>query len=399
MHFDDLKNRTEQSMLRSYSRYPLAIKTGAGSRLWDFEGREYIDLLGGIAVAALGHSNPEIAEVVCKQAKKLLHVSNLFYQEEQILLAEKLVSTSHCTKTFFCNSGAEANEAAIKLARRYMRKVKKRDSYEIITLDHCFHGRTLATIAATGQARFQDGFLPMPEGFIQTQWGSLEALEKNINGKTAAVMLEMVQGEGGIRPVTRAYAQGVQDLCRKHDILLILDEIQTGLCRSGKWWSFQLFDLQPDIFTTAKALANGIPMGAMLTTDEIAQGFDHGSHGSTFGGNALASAAALKTLEIMERDRLDQRAAELGAWAVQRFNSIGKKFSGTIREVRGVGLLLGIDLAFPGRPVWEKLLDRGFIINLTQETVLRLLPALNIDQADLEYFAQTLEELLGSAGK
>ena len=391
--FDEVKERADKVMCKTYARYPLAVKSAKGSRMWDFEGREYIDLLTGIAVTALGHSNDEIAEAVCAQAKKFLHVSNLFYQEEQVYLAERLAATSHCGRAFFCNSGAEANEALIKLARRYQQRVKGRDAYEIITFKQCFHGRTLATIA-TGQEKFQDGFLPMPEGFKSIEWGNLEALEQAITPKTAAVLFEIVQGEGGIRPVSAEFAKGIQELCRKHGLLLLIDEIQAGLCRSGKWWAFQHYDLKPDAFSTAKSLANGVPMGAMLCTEEASKGFDFGSHGTTFGGNAIASAAACKTLEIMERDKLHERAEKLGQWARERFRKVGEKVPGTIREVRGLGLLIGIDLTFPGKEVWQALLAKGFVLNLTQDTVLRLLPALNIPQEDLEAFAVALEDVL-----
>ncbi|MDL2306888.1 aspartate aminotransferase family protein [Desulfovibrio sp. OttesenSCG-928-C06] len=391
--FNEVKERADKVLCKTYARYPIAVKSAKGSRLWDFEGREYIDLLTGIAVTSLGHSNEEVGAAICAQAQKFLHVSNLFYQEEQVYLAERLAATSHCGRAFFCNSGAEANEAMIKLARRYQQRVKGRDAYEIITFKQCFHGRTLATIA-TGQQKFQDGFLPMPEGFTSIEWNDLELLDRTISSKTAAVLIEMVQGEGGIRPATAEFAQGVQALCRKHGVMLLIDEIQSGMCRSGKWWSFQNFGLEPDAFSSAKALANGVPMGAMMCTEEASKGFDFGSHGTTFGGNALASAAACKTLEIMERDKLHDRAGELGRWALERFRQVAEKVPGTIREVRGMGLLIGIDLAFPGKDVWLALIERGFALNLTQDTVLRLLPALNIAKDDLEAFAVALEEVL-----
>jgi acetylornithine aminotransferase len=361
--------------------------------LYDFAGREYIDLLSGIAVTALGHCHPEVGQAICAQTAKLMHVSNLFYQEEQVYLAEKLAATSHCSRVFFCNSGAEANEAMIKLARRYQQKVKQRDAYEIISFAHCFHGRTMSTLAA-GQAKYQDGFLPMPPGYRQLEWGDLAALEAAVGPQTAGVILEVVQGEGGIRPVDPEFARGVQELCRRRGVLFLVDEIQAGLCRSGKWWAFQQYGLTPDAFSVAKALANGLPMGAMLCTEEAAQGFDYGCHGTTFGGGGLASAAACTVLEIMERDKLAERAEALGAWAVERFRQIADKAPGKIKEVRGMGLLLGIELTFPGKEVWQALLDKGFVLNLTQDTVLRLLPALTITSEDLESFAMALEENL-----
>ena len=391
---EHIRQEEESLLFRTYGRYPLAIEKGLGSRLWDMDGKEYVDLLAGIAVTGIGHCHPEVADAINAQARKLVHVSNLFYQREQLELAKALLGTAHFDKVFFCNSGAEANEAAIKLARRYQQRVKNKNAYEVITFQGCFHGRTLATVAATGQAKFQDGFSPMPEGFTQIAWGDPAALEAAINDTTAAVLLEMIQGEGGIRPVTPEFVQAVARICREKGVLFMADEVQAGMGRTGTWWAFQHFGVTPDIMTTAKALANGLPMGAMMGTNEVAQGFVTGSHATTFGAGALASAAAAKVVEIIERDKLPQRAGKVGAWAMERFRAIGRACPGSITEVRGMGLMIGIELAFPGKEIWEQLIDRGFIVNLTQERVLRLLPALNVPQEDLEAFAQNLEELL-----
>jgi acetylornithine aminotransferase len=392
--FERIKKKEESLLCRTYNRYPIAIDRGLGSRLWDPDGKEYVDLLTGIAVTGLGHCHPEIAEVIAGQAKKLLHVSNLFYQQEQLELAKRLLSTGHFGKVFFSHSGADANEAAIKLARRYQQRVKNRYAYEVISFSGCFHGRSLATVAATGQDKFQDGFAPMPEGFIQVPFGDPAALEAAISERTAAVLLEMVQGEGGVRPVTPEFAREVARICREKNVLFMIDEVQTGMGRTGNWWSFQHFGVQPDVISVAKALANGLPMGAMMATDEAAQGFVTGSHASTCGGGALVSAVAAKVLDIMERDKLVNRAAKLGEWAMNRFRAVAANCPGRISEVRGYGLMIGIELSFAGKDLWTNLLQRGFILNLTQGTVLRLLPALTIDQADLEHFAQALEEEL-----
>jgi acetylornithine and succinylornithine aminotransferases len=391
-----IRQEEESLLFRTYARYPLALDRGKGCRVWDYDGKEYLDLLAGIAVNGLGHSHPEIAETIASQAKKLIHVSNLFYQKEQLDLARRILATAHFDKVFFCNSGAEANEAAIKLARRYQQRVKNTQAFEVITFDHCFHGRTLATVAATGQQRFQDGFGPMPEGFLQIEFGDPALLERSITPKTAAVLIEVLQGEGGVRPVTREFVIAVQDICRKNGVLLMVDEVQCGMGRTGKWWGFQHFSIQPDVLTTAKSLANGLPMGAMMATDEIAKGFVTGSHATTFGAGALVSSAAAKVFEIIERDNLLAHAASLGEWAKKRFLAIGEKLPGTIREVRGIGLMIGIDLAFPGKEVWNALIDRGFILNLTQDTVLRLLPPLIVTQEELETFACALEEILAA---
>ena len=392
--FAAVKAGEESLLCRSYSRYPLAIVRGKGSRLWDVDGKEYVDLLAGIAVTALGHCNDEICAALEAQAHKLWHVSNLFYQEEQLELATLLLSTSHHGKAFFCNSGAEANEACIKLARRYMRSVKKRDAYEIITLGGCFHGRTLGALAATGRESLSQGFTPLPEGFKQVAAGDLAALEAAITPATAAVLVEVVQGEGGIVPLPADYLHGVEALCRKHDILLMCDEVQAGLCRTGKFWAFQNYDITPDIISMAKSLANGLPMGAMLATDEVAQGFEAGSHATTFGGGALVSAVAAKTVEIMLRDHLSERAGALGEHMKEQLAALQQRVPGKIREVRGLGLMLGIELTVSGKDVWEELLRRGYICNLSHGVTLRLLPPLNIDQADLDSFVTTLEDIL-----
>lgn len=393
---DAIRQEEEHLLCKTYARYPIAVARGRGSRLWDCDGNEYVDLLSGIAVTALGHCNEELAETMAMQARKLIHVSNLFYQEEQLALARRLLRTAHFGKAFFCNSGAEANEAAIKLARRYQQRVRNAHAYEILTVEGCFHGRTLATVAATGQARFQDGFAPMPDGFRQIAWGDPAALEDAISDRTAALLLEMIQGEGGIRPVTPAFAREAARICREKNILFMVDEVQSGLGRTGKWWAFQHYGVRPDVMTTAKALANGLPMGAMLATNEAARAFVSGSHATTFGAGALLSAVAEKALAIMERDNLPQRAEALGNWARERFRDIGRKYPGLIADVRGMGLMLGIELSFPAKSLWEALLRRGFILNVTQEKILRLLPALTISQDDLERFAAALEELLSA---
>lgn len=390
-----LKEREESLLCHTYSRYPITVARGKGARLWDLDGREYVDLLAGIAVVGLGHCHEELAEVMAAQARKLVHVSNLFYQEEQLDLAEKLLSTCHAGKAFFCNSGAEANEAAIKIARRYQQHVQGRDAWEVITLDNCFHGRTLATLSATG--KHTEGFGPLPDGFRRVPFGDLEALEAAITPHTAAVLVEVIQAEGGVFPLGEACARGIEALCRKHGILFMTDEVQAGMGRSGKFWAFQHYNLTPDVITSAKALANGLPLGAMLVTDEVARGFDYGSHATTFGGGALITAVAGKVLDIMRRDHLAERAAELGERARARFRDLADALPGTIREVRGLGLLIGVDLALSpeqAKTVWAALLERGYILNLTHGTVLRLLPPLTIDESDLIRFTEELKAVL-----
>ena len=397
MKSEDIQRGEAASLCRTYARYPLAVSRGEGVRLYTPEGRAYTDLLAGIAVCNLGHSHPELVEVICAQAKKLIHVSNLFYQEEQVALAARLLATSHLERVFFCNSGAEANEGAIKLARRYMREGRGEERFEIITLSGSFHGRTLATLTATGQDKIKTGFGPLPEGFLTVPFGDLAAMEAAMNERTAAVLVEMIQGEGGVRPLPEDYARGPAALCARRGALLIVDEIQTGVGRTGRFWAHQHLGLTPDIVTVAKGLAGGLPMGAVMCSEEVSRGFPPGSHGTTFGGNALISAVADKVIEIIERDDLCGRAARLGDWLRGRLEQIRSRFPDRIADVRVHGLMVGIELTAPGADVWKRLLEAGFVLNLTQDTVLRLLPPLIIGQEELDAFCRALESVLGEA--
>lgn len=392
--FDKIRSEEQTLLCRSYSRYPVAIVKGEGSRLWDIDGKEYIDLLSGIAVIALGHCNPELCEALAVQSHKLWHVSNLFYQEEQLELAKALLSTTHHDKAFFCNSGAEANEACIKLARRAMRRVRNRDAWEIISIRNCFHGRTLATLAATGRDSLSNGFEPLPAGFLQVPASDITALKNAISPRTAAVMVEVVQGESGVCPLPEEYLRKVQEVCRENGIFFICDEVQAGMCRTGRFWAFQHYGLEPDAISIAKSLANGLPIGAMLATDEMAQGFTPGSHASTFGGGALVAAVADRTVEIMLEDNLAARAMKLGEHVFARLGAIKERFPEKIACVRGLGLMIGIELTQPGEKIFGELLKAGFVCNLSHGKVLRLLPPLVISQADLDAFMDKLEDLL-----
>jgi acetylornithine aminotransferase len=397
MNSEDIKQGEASALCRTYARYPLAVSRAEGTRLFTPEGRVYTDLLAGIAVCNLGHSHPELVEVICAQAKKLVHVSNLFYQEEQVALAARLLGTSHLKRVFFCNSGAEANEGAIKLARRYMREGRGEERFEIITLSGSFHGRTLATLTATGQDKIKTGFGPLPEGFITVPFADLEAMKAAMTERTAAVLIEMIQGEGGVKPLPEEYVRGLAALCAEKGVLLIIDEIQTGVGRTGKFWAHQHLGLVPDIVTVAKGLGGGLPMGAVMCSEEVSKGFPPGSHGTTFGGNALISAVADKVIEIIQRDDLCGRAARMGDWLRGRLEGIKSRLPEQIAEVRVHGLMIGIELTHPGAEVWKALLEQGFVLNLTQNTVLRLLPPLVITEEELESFCQALESVL--AGK
>ena len=397
MNSEEIKKCDAAAICRTYARYPLAVNRGEGSRLFSPEGKAYTDLLAGIAVCNLGHSHPELADVICAQSRKLIHVSNLFYQEEQVQLAERLLGTCHLGRVFFCNSGAEANEGAIKLARRYMREGRGEERYEILTVTGSFHGRTLATLTATGQDKIKTGFGPLPEGFATVPFGDLEAMTAAMNDRTAAVLIEMIQGEGGVKPLPDDYARGLAALCSERGVLLMIDEIQTGVGRTGKFWAHQHLGLRPDVVTVAKGLAGGLPMGAVMCTEEVSKGFPPGSHGTTFGGNALISAVAKKVIEIIERDDLCGRAAHLGEHLRGRLAAVRERFPERIADVRVHGMMVGIELTAPGTDVWRALLEKGFVLNLTQDTVLRLLPPLVITEEELDAFAAALESVLATA--
>ncbi|MGE4193480.1 MAG: aspartate aminotransferase family protein [Pseudodesulfovibrio sp.] len=395
--FEAIKERESNLLCHTYGRYPLAVSRAKGNKLYDLDGNEYLDFLAGIAVCSLGHSRDDLADVMAEQARKLVHVSNLFYQEPQLDLAEKLLSTCAAGKVFFCNSGAEANEGAIKLARRYMHLVRGEERHEIITLEKSFHGRTLSTLTATGQTGpIKDGFNPLPEGFVTVPFGNVNALRGAINAHTAAIMIEMVQGEGGVRPLPTDYVNDIVALCKENDILLIVDEVQTGLCRTGRVWAHQHYNIVPDIFTSAKALANGLPMGAVLCSDETAKGFAPGSHATTFGGGAVVSAVAAKVLDIMLEQKLADRALELGEFARRAVVELMEKHPGKIVSSRGLGLLFGIELAGNGQDIWKGLLARKVVCNLTQGTILRLVPPLTIGEDDITAFMDALDDVLGS---
>lgn len=394
--FNTLKARTERVLCSTYGRYPLGVAAAEGCRLTDFEGRVYVDMLAGIAVCNLGHSRPDLARVMAEQAQKLVHVSNLFYQEEQVAFAEALTRKMGLDKVFLCNSGAEANEAAIKLARRYMRTVKQRDAYEVVTLEGSFHGRTLATLTATGQQKIKEHFQPLPEGFVTVPWDDPAALDAAVTDRTAAVLVELVQGEGGVRPMSTEYAVAVERICRDKDVLLMVDEIQTGMGRTGNFMAYQHYGVSPDIVTLAKGLANGLPMGAMVTTDEVAGGFAPGAHATTFGGGGVVSAVALEVLRILKNEDLVQRARTEGQYFLGKLHDLVEEFPDKLEEARGVGLMVGLVFREPANWAWQALLARGFVANCTQDRVLRFLPPLTIPREDIDAVIAVLRDILSA---
>jgi acetylornithine/N-succinyldiaminopimelate aminotransferase len=389
-----LQERGDRVFIGNYLRYPAAMVKGSGCRLVDAEGKEYLDFLSGIAVCSLGHSHPAVTEAICRQAAQLVHVSNLYYTEPQVELAELLVQNSFGEKIFFCNSGAEANEAAIKLARIYSAKEK----YKILSLSESFHGRTLATVAATGQPKFHAGFEPLPAGFQSVPFGDLQALEAAIDEQTCAILCEPLQGEGGVRPIEPDYLRGIRELCDKHGLLLIFDEIQTGIGRTGSLFAYEQLGVTPDILTMAKALGNGLPIGALLTSTAISKAFVPGTHASTFGGNPVACAAGVATLKIMLADGFFERVRDTGAYFQKELEKLAEKFPALLTSARGRGLIVGAVLTPEGVAVGgdivNRMFARGFLMNFAGNAVLRFLPPLIVTKEEIDRLLLALAEVL-----
>lgn len=387
--------RGEAVFAGTYSRFPAAIVRGEGCRLWDADGKEYLDFLAGIAVCSLGHCHPAVTEAVCNQAKKLLHVSNLFYTEPQTELAELLTQHSFAERVFMCNSGAEANEAAIKLARIYSSGAGR---YEVISLSGSFHGRTLATVAATGQPKFHKGFEPLPAGFVHAGFGEPQEIEKLINAKTCAVLCEPLQGESGVRPLSPEYLRAIRNLCDRHGLLLIFDEVQTGIGRTGSLFTYEQCGVVPDIMTLAKALANGLPIGAMLTRTKVAAAFTPGTHASTFGGNPVAAAAGVAVLKTMLADGFFADLHKRSAYFIQRLEELAQNFPQLCAGVRGRGMLLGLVLTDKGiehgPAIVRQMFDRGLLINFAGMQALRFIPPLTVSKEEIDKMIAGLREVL-----
>ena len=389
---ESLINTDAQCGMQTYGRLQVAFARGAGTLLWDVEGKEYLDFLAGIAVVPLGHCHPRVAAAVAQQASTLLHTSNLYYIEPQVKLAQRLHQLSGGMRAFFCNSGAEANEAALKLARKYAKQQRGQECYEIITAVNSFHGRTYGSLAATGQPKYHEGFAPMPTGFRYVPLNDIQQLQDAINDHTAAIMLEPIQGEGGIRPCTPEFLQAARDLCNRHGLVLIFDEVQTGMGRTGRFFAHEWAGVRPDIITMAKGLGNGVPIGALLATEPLARAFVPGDHGCTFGGNFLSCAAALATLDVLFDEHLVENADKMGAYFQERIKEWGAQ-TGLVKEVRGYGLMIGVDLTRPiARDLMKAALQNGLIFNAVGDTTLRFLPPLCITQEDVETAMARLNE-------
>ncbi len=381
-------------LMNTYSRFPVVLRKGRGMKVWSTDGKEYLDFVGGLAVNCLGHCHPKVVIAIQKQAQRLLHISNLYHIEPQIKLARRLVINSFADKVFFCNSGAEANEAAIKLVRKYFREQPVNNRFEIITAINSFHGRTIATLTATGQDKIKSGFEPLLPGFRHVAFNDIEALAAAITGQTCAIMLEPIQGEGGVKMPDESYLRNVRELCDRHGILLILDEVQTGMGRTGKLFAYEHYGVTPDIMTLAKGLGGGAPIGAMLSTARIATAFQPSSHGSTFGGNPLVCAAAMATLDVLlEDDLMLDQCRRMGGYFRKKLEALKEEFPGIIANISGAGLLIGIELTRNAAPVVKACLDRGILINCTAGNILRFMPPLIITEKEIDLLTDILEQV------
>ncbi len=389
----NIMQRADRVMAATYARAPLVLVRGSGCTVVDDAGNSYIDFVGGIAVCCLGHAHPKIAEAVARQAASLVHVSNLYYTRPQVELAEWLVAHSFADRVFFGNSGAEANEAAIKVTRKFFSD-RGSSRYRIIAMERSFHGRTMATLSATGQDKIRKGYDPLLDGFDFVPFGDIDALAGKIGPETAAVLMEPIQGEGGVRLPKNGYLEKVRRLCTDRGVLLLFDEIQTGMGRTGKLFAYEHFGIEPDVMTLAKAMANGFPIGAMLAREEIAEAFGAGTHGSTFGGTPAITAAALETVRILFEEGLIEWCAETGAYFLSRLRMLKERLP-VVVDARGMGLLLGLELSVNGAPVVDACREKGFLLNCIQDRVLRFAPPLTVSVEEIDALVACLEEVLG----
>jgi acetylornithine/N-succinyldiaminopimelate aminotransferase len=382
----------------NYGRTPLVLVRGEGTRVWDSDGKEYLDFTTGIAVTGLGHCHPVVTGAIREAAATLLHVSNIFHNAPQVHLAKLLVEHSFADRVFFCNSGAEANEAALKVVRKYAKENLATDRYEVIATNNSFHGRTLATVSATGQPKYHHGFEPLMPGFKHVPYNDLRAMERAMDSHTAAILVEPLQGEGGVNIPDDGYLPGLRKLCDESGALLIFDEVQTGVGRTGRLWAYEHSGVEPDVMTLAKALANGIPIGAMLCRERVAGALTAGSHGSTFAGSAFVTSVALATLTTVIGDKLPQRAAERGRELMDGLRAL-QKTQPVIKEVRGLGLLIGVELTKPAGPVMDACRDAGLLVLTAGEKVVRLAPPLIVDSADCKRALDIVGGALGASAK
>jgi acetylornithine/N-succinyldiaminopimelate aminotransferase len=388
MKAQEIFHAYKEYILPTYTKQPLIFVKGKGSYLWDIHNKRYLDFFPGWGVSSIGHCHPKVMSAIREQASKLIFVANNYYHPVQAKLAQELIFFGFNSKVFFCNSGAEANEAAIKFSRKF-----GKGRYGIITFKNSFHGRTLATLAATGQEKHQAGFSPLPEGFRAVAFNDLGAVRNAIDDKTAAVMLELVQGEGGVNIAEKDFVLGLRKLCDDNKLLLIVDEVQTGIGRTGKMFCYQHYGITPDVMTLAKALAGGLPMGTMMVKKEIADALGRGEHASTFGGGPVVCKAALAVLKAIQNEKLLNNAHQMGEYLFKKINDLKAKYN-IIKEVRSLGLMLAIELAVEGKSIVERAMQEGLLINCTQERIIRLMPALNITQREIDKAVKILDGVL-----
>jgi len=388
MKLQEVFDSYKENIMPTYNKVPLVFVKGKGSKLWDIHSKAYLDFFPGWGVGSLGHCHPKVMQAVRDQVSKLIFIPNNYYHIPQAKLAKKIIAVSFPGKVFFCNSGAEANEGAIKLSRKF-----GQGRHEIITFENSFHGRTLAALAATGQKKYQSGFSPLPEGFKAVKFNDLAAVKAALSEKTVAIMLELAQGEGGVNLADKDFVLGLRKLCDEKNLLLIIDEVQTGIGRTGKFFAYQHYGITPDIMTLAKALGGGLPIGVMVAGSKIADTLGPGMHASTFGGSPLVSKAALAVLEAVEKEKLLNHAQKMSVYLFSKLNELKAKCP-LIKEVRGLGLMAGVELTVEGKTIVEKCIEKGLLINCTHDKVLRLMPALNVAKKEIDKAIIILGEVL-----
>ena len=384
---------TDKNIFQTYSRYPVVLVRGKGSKLWDAQGNEYLDFLSGIAVCNLGHCHPAVVRAAQAQLGRLIHVSNFFYTEPQAELSELLTRHSFADRVFFCNSGAEANESALKLARKYSQDRGHKKRFEVITMHDSFHGRTFATLSATAQKKFHKGFEPLLPGFRYVPFNDIAALKRAVTPHTCAVLLEPIQGEGGVNIPDASYLKKVRQLCDEHGLLLIFDEVQVGMGRTGKLFAHEHYRVKPDIMTLAKALAGGLPAGAMLARKHIAESFTPGTHASTFGGNPVAMAAGAAVMKTLLQGDVLNNCRMMGSYFMNGLMALKKRYPAIIKEVRGKGLIIGMELNREGKEIVRQCLRQGIIINCTMDKILRFVPPLIISRREIDRCLSVLESI------
>jgi len=380
----------DKYVMNTYKRVPLCLAKAKGSMVWDIDGKKYLDFFPGWAVSGIGHCHPRVVKAVAMQAKRLMHVSNNYYSEEQALLAKTIIDNSFDGKVFFANSGAEANEAAIKIARKYGHDTGR---FEIITMTKSFHGRTLAMITATGQDKVKKGFEPLPGGFVHIPFNDLEAAIEAACDKTIAIMLEPVQCEGGINIADKEYIDGLRKLCDKKDMLLIFDEVQTGMGRSGEMFAFKNYKVKPDIVTTAKSLGGGLPIGACIAGTKVKDVLTPGTHASTFGGSPVVCAAALAVFEAIKKEKLLNNTRKMSAYLVKKLKALQAKYH-FVKDVRNMGLIIGVELDIKGEAIYKDCLQDGLLINCTQDTILRIMPPITVSKSEIDKAVSILDKVL-----